>query len=104
MPLGRWSHSLAVVAAADRFRVDNVRSGDYRISTTDLPVGFYLKDARLSERDGFNAPSPPSQQPFSAFAEGRTYFRYNLNAGLIYPRQRMRRNRRRFSGKDREES
>jgi hypothetical protein len=58
--LGRWSHSLAVVAADGRFRVDNVRSGDYRISTTDLLVGSYLKDACLSERDVFNAPLPPS--------------------------------------------
>lgn len=38
--LGKWSHSLAVVAADGRFRVDNVRSGDYRISITDLPEGF----------------------------------------------------------------
>ena len=54
--MGKWSHRLAVVAADGRFRVDNVRSGDYRISITDLPEGFYLKDAHLSERDVFNAP------------------------------------------------
>ena len=58
--LGKWSHSVAVVAADGRFRVDNVRSGDYRISITDLPEGLYLKDARLSERDVFNAPLRPS--------------------------------------------
>ena len=58
--LGKWSHSPAVVAADGRFRVDNVWSGDYRISITDLPEGFYLKDARLSERDVFNAPLRPS--------------------------------------------
>ena len=57
---GKWSQRLAVVAADGRFRVDNVRSGDYRISITDLPEGFYLKDARLSERDVFNAPLRPS--------------------------------------------
>ena len=51
--LGKWSHSRAVIAADGRFRVDNVRSGDYRISITDLPEGFYLKDARLSGRDVF---------------------------------------------------
>ncbi len=40
--LEKWSHSLAVVAADGRFRGDSVRSGDYRISITDLPEGFYL--------------------------------------------------------------
>jgi len=35
-------------------------SGDYRISITDLPEGFYLKDACLSERDVFIAPLRPS--------------------------------------------
>jgi hypothetical protein len=70
--LEKWSHSLAVVAADGRFRVDNVRSGDYRISITDLPEGFYLKDARLSERDVSMRLCVPRSNPFSAFAEGRT--------------------------------
>jgi hypothetical protein len=54
--LWKWSYRLAVVAADGRFRVDNMRSGDYRICITDLPEGFYLKDAFLSERDVINAP------------------------------------------------
>ena len=70
--LGKWSHSLAVVAADGRFRVDNVRSGDYRISITDLPEGFYLTTHASASVTFSMRLCVPRSNPFSAFAEGRT--------------------------------
>jgi protocatechuate 3,4-dioxygenase beta subunit len=42
--------------ADGKFRFDNLRAGDYRVSIPEMPKGFYLKEARLGETDTLNAP------------------------------------------------
>jgi len=44
------------VAADGKFHIDNVRSGDYRVSIEQMPEGFYLKEVRLGETDLLHTP------------------------------------------------
>ena len=43
-----------LVAADGTFRVDNIRSGEYRVGIAGLPEGFYLKEARIGDTDVLN--------------------------------------------------
>lgn len=45
-----------LVVVDGNFRIDNVPPGDYRLSITGMPEGFYLKEARIGETDVLNAP------------------------------------------------
>ena len=43
-------------SADGKFRFDNLRPGDYRVSIPGMPKGFYLKEARIGSTDVLNAP------------------------------------------------
>jgi hypothetical protein len=45
-----------VVAADGTLRLDNVRPADWRVSITGLPAGFYVREARLGDKDVLNTP------------------------------------------------
>jgi len=51
------------VAADGSFKIENVQTGDYRVTVSPMPPGMYLKDARLGSADGLvgiSITGPPS--------------------------------------------
>jgi hypothetical protein len=44
------------IAPNGTIRIDNMPPGEYRISISGIPEGFYLKEARVGETDVLNAP------------------------------------------------
>jgi hypothetical protein len=45
-----------LVGVDGNFRIDNVPTGDHHLSSTGMPEGFYLKEARIGDTDVLNAP------------------------------------------------
>jgi protocatechuate 3,4-dioxygenase beta subunit len=60
------------------FKVDNVSPGEYRVSVTALPPGYYVKEARLDQTDVLDQP-----MRFSGTVSGPLDVVVSANGGLI---------------------
>ena len=66
------------VNADGTFKVDNVSAGEYRISVTALPPGYFVKEARLDQTDVLDQP-----MRFSGTVSGPLDVVVGANGGLV---------------------
>ena len=66
------------VNADGTFKVDNISAGEYRISVTALPPGYFIKEARLDQTDVLDQP-----MRFSGTVSGPLDIVVSANGGLI---------------------
>jgi hypothetical protein len=66
------------VSADGTFKVDNLVPGDYRVTISGMPPGYYLKTARLDQADGVNQPLHLTQS-----SSGTLDVMLNPNGGQI---------------------